>query len=88
MASYPEASQSVIVLVMGILGLLLCQLLGPVAWIMGNKEIEGIDAGRRPPDQRNLANVGRILGIVATALMVLGLLFFGCVIVVGAGSSS
>jgi len=68
---WPEQSQATMVLVMGVLGLVFCQVCSPIAWIMGNKELEAIDAGRRPYDQRSTANVGRILGIVGTALILL-----------------
>jgi uncharacterized membrane protein YjgN (DUF898 family) len=69
---YPEASQATTVLVLGILGVVLCQVLGPFAWVMGNKELQAIDAGRRPPENRGTANAGRILGIVSTALLAIG----------------
>ena len=58
---------------------MICQVLGPFAWVMGNRELEAIDSGRRPPENRGTANAGRILGIVGTALLaiaVIGLLFF------------
>lgn len=76
---YPEASQSTTILVLGILGLVLCQVLGPFAWVMGNKELEAIDSGRRPPENRGTANAGRILGIIGTiflAIGVIGLIIF------------
>ena len=76
---YPEASQSTTILVLGILGLVLCQVLGPIAWVMGNKELEAIDSGRRPPENRGTANAGRILGIIGTiflAIGVIGLIIF------------
>jgi len=60
------------VLILGILSLIICQLLGPVAWIMGNSALqESTD-----PNDRNLANIGRILGIIATVLMLLGILIW------------
>jgi len=68
-SAYPEASQATTVLVLGILGLVVCQILGPFAWVMGNKELEAIDAGRRAPENRGTANAGRILGIIATVLL-------------------
>lgn len=71
---YPEASQSTTILVLGILGLILCQVLSPFAWVMGNKELEAIDAGRRPVDNRQTANAGRILGIIGTVLLGIGLI--------------
>lgn len=74
--AYPEASQATTVLVLGILGLIICQFLAPVAWVMGNNELQAIDAGRRNPDNRGTANAGRILGIVGTVLMAIGILVF------------
>ncbi len=70
---YPEASQATSVLVMGILSVVLCQVLGPFAWVMGNNELAAIDGGRRPPENRGTANAGRILGIVGTVLLGIGL---------------
>jgi uncharacterized Tic20 family protein len=72
--SYPEASQATTVLVLGIIGIVLCQLLGPVAWVMGNNELAAIDAGRRAPENRGTANAGRILGIISTVLLAIGVL--------------
>lgn len=68
--AYPEASQATTVLVLGILGLVICGILGPFAWSMGNKELEAIDAGRRDPTNRGTANAGKILGIISTVLLV------------------
>ncbi|HSO49229.1 MAG TPA: DUF4190 domain-containing protein [Acidimicrobiia bacterium] len=72
---YPEASQATTVLVLGILGVVLCQFLGPFAWSMGNKELQAIDAGRRPPENRATANAGKILGIISTVLLAIGIVF-------------
>lgn len=72
--AYPEASQATTILVLGIIGIVLCQLLGPIAWVMGNNELQAIDAGRRAPENRGTANAGRILGIIGTVLMALGIL--------------
>lgn len=85
--AYPEASQATTVLVLGIIGIVLCQLLGPVAWVMGNNELQAIDAGRRAPENRGTANAGRILGIISTVLLAIGLLLL-IFILVGAFSFS
>jgi len=69
---YQEDSQATTVLVLGILSLVLCQILGPFAWVMGNKELAGIDAGRRAPENRGTAQAGKILGIISTVLLSLG----------------
>ncbi len=72
---YQEDSQATTILVLGILSLVLCQVLGPFAWVMGNKELAGIDAGRRAPENRGTAQAGRILGIISTVLMIIGIGF-------------
>ena len=80
--AYPEASQATTVLVLGILGIVICGILAPFAWNMGNKELAAIDSGRRPPENRGTANAGRILGIIGTALLAVGLVV-GLLIIIG-----
>ncbi len=87
---YQEDSQATTILVLGILSLVLCQFLGPFAWVMGNKELAGIDAGRRAPENRGTAQAGRILGIISTVLLIIGVVFFvimGIVILIAAAGS-
>ena len=72
--AYPEASQATTILVLGIIGIVLCQILGPIAWVMGNNELAAIDAGRRAPENRGTANAGRILGIIGTVLLALSII--------------
>jgi len=74
--AYPEASQSVTVFVLGILSIIICQVLGPFAWKMGNDEVQAINEGRRSPENLGLAQAGRICGIVGTCLLALFLVFF------------
>ncbi len=90
-APYPEASQATTALVLGILGVVLCQFLGPFAWSMGSKEMQAIDAGRRPPENRGTANAAKILGIVATVLLgvgIIGLILFFAVFSVATVTSN
>lgn len=70
---YPEASQATTALVLGILGLMIT-ILAPFAWWIGSQEIGAIEAGRRPPENLQLANTGRILGIIGTVILFLGLI--------------
>ena len=67
---------STLILVLGIVGLLCCNLLGPIVWYMGKQEMQGIAEGRIPSTNEGTAKAGMILGIVSTALLVIGLLFF------------
>ena len=73
---YPEASQSTVILVLGIMGLLVCQVLAPIAWYMGSQEVTAIDIGRRDPAGRGTANAGRILGIIGTVFLIIGVIAF------------
>ena len=90
----PQHPQTTTVLVLGILSLVVCQVIGPFAWSMGNRVIREIDASGGRLGGRETVNIGRILGIVATALLALALvmmlvwfLFFGVMVVGGAVSS-
>lgn len=71
----PNHPQATTVLVLGILGIVVCGLVGPFAWGMGNTVVREIDASQGQWGGRTEANVGRILGVVATALLLLGLMF-------------
>lgn len=70
-APYPEESRSQTVFVLGLCGMFVMPLLAPFAWRMGNRELAAIDAGRRTPDNRQLAQIGRLLGIVMSTLLIL-----------------
>lgn len=70
------STQAITSLVVGILGIVsCCYLLSPVAWYIGSQELKSIREGRSPAAGEVLANVGRILGIVGTVLLVLSLLW-------------
>ena len=88
---YPEPSQATTALVLGILGIVICQVLAPFAWSMGQKEMQAIDAGRRPPENRGTANAAKILGIVGTVLLglaIIGVILFFVFFSVAAVTSS
>lgn len=66
----PSAStQAIVSLVLGVLSLICCPLLGPVAWFMGSQENKAIREGRSPQTGSALALVGMILGILGTIYM-------------------
>jgi hypothetical protein len=65
--------RGMLILIFGILGLVVCNVFAPIAWIMGNGDLKEIRAGRMDPEGESLTNVGRILGIVGTILTVLSL---------------
>ncbi len=78
----PNHPQAMAVLILGILGLVVCQLIGPFAWTMGNRVVAEIDASGGAYAGRDQANIGRILGIVGTALLVLSIIVLILVFVV------
>jgi uncharacterized membrane protein YjgN (DUF898 family) len=78
----PDHPQATTVLILGILGLVLCQVLSPVAWVMGNRVIAEIDASNGQIGGRSSANAGRICGIVGTILIGLGLLIAAAAVVI------
>lgn len=78
-------SNSTIVLVLGILGLVLIGFFGSVpAWIWGNSILKKAAAAGVPEDYVSNARFGKILGIIGTVLGLIGLvvviIFFGAVI--------
>jgi hypothetical protein len=73
---YLPTANGPLILVVGILSLLLTGLwcgpiLGPIAWIMGNRALKAIDAGTANPSERVMVYAGRICGIVAAVSNVL-----------------
>ena len=73
---YPESSQATTALVLSILGLVLCWVLPPVAWVIANGELRGIAEGRRDPNGRGMATAARIMGIIGTVLLIIGIGIF------------
>ena len=70
----PDHPQATTVLILGILGLVLCSVLSPFAWVMGNRVVREIDASAGRLGGRSLANAGRICGIIGTVLIAVVLL--------------
>lgn len=80
---YPEASQASTALVISIVGLVCCQVLGIVAWVMANNELEAIKTGRRNPTNEGTATAARIIGIVATVIFGIGVVLLIFALVAG-----
>lgn len=80
---YPESSQGVLALVLGILSVISVPVLGPVAWWLGLTDKRAVDAGRRDPSGRGAAVAGYVLGIVGTVFLAVGVLVLVAVLVFG-----
>jgi hypothetical protein len=66
-----SSTQAIAALVLGLLSLICCGILGPIAWFLGSQELKAIAAGRSPAAGEGLAKVGMILGILGTVYLVL-----------------
>src|SRR5438132_2773493 len=76
------------VLTLGILSLVVCGFLGPVAWVMGNNDLAAMRAGRMDRSGEGLTQAGRILGIISSIMLILSCilvcLWFGVFGILGA----
>lgn len=62
-----------LILALGIVSLVVCQLLGVAPWVMGKADLQEMEAGRMDPSGRGLTEAGKILGILSVVLTVIGL---------------
>jgi hypothetical protein len=66
-------SDATTVFILGLLGIILCQILAPIAWVKGNTYVQCCAIAEVPPDGLGVA--GRVMGIVGTVLLALTLLW-------------
>ena len=64
------------ILILGILSLVCCSPLGIAAFIMGNNALKEIDAQPGRYANRQIVQIGRILGIIGMVFLVLTLVWF------------
>lgn len=76
-----------LVLVLGILGLIVCQPVGIAAWIMGNADLKQIAAGTMDPEGKSMTQIGKILGIIASVLLIIGVVVAVLTLVLGVGAA-
>lgn len=78
-----KAHRGVLILVLGIVSLVACGPVGIAAWIMGNNDLREMDSGVMDPTGRAMTNAGRICGIIATILMIIGIVVVGIIFGLG-----
>ena len=70
-----------LVLTLGILGLVMCGIFtGIPAWVMGSKDLTLMREGRMDPSGEGMTKAGYILGIIATILGILSLIWVAFVV--------
>jgi uncharacterized membrane protein YjgN (DUF898 family) len=84
-AEHPDGTT---ILVLGILSLVVCGILGPFAWNMGNRATREMNANPGVV-YRNRGNVtaGRICGMIATILIIVGVAFFALIVLFAAAGA-
>lgn len=80
------------ILVLGILSLVVCAICGPIAWVMGNRDLASMSSGLMDPSGMDQTKAGRICGIIGTVFLILfavfGILYIiFMVFLIGAGVS-
>jgi Domain of unknown function (DUF4190) len=83
-----DAPGATTALVLGILGIVVCQILAPFAWDYGNRALEEIELSGRTLGGHGNAKAGQILGIIGTILLGLVLVYIVFIIILAAGLSS
>ena len=73
---------------LGIIGIIICPLAAPVAWGLGRKAERLVDASGRTLSGRGEATAGKVLGIIGTSLMVIGIVLFIVLLAVGSSVDS
>ncbi|MDF1811802.1 MAG: hypothetical protein P1V20_06295 [Verrucomicrobiales bacterium] len=76
------------VLVLGILGLVACPICGIIAWVMGNKDLAAMAAGQMDREGEGNTKVGKICGIIATILWILGMIAWVLMMIVSLGAAA
>jgi hypothetical protein len=83
-----NAPNAVTALVLGVLSIVLCPLLGPVAWVLGRKGEQDVDRSGGAVGGRGLATAGKVLGMVGTGLILVVVLALVMMLAISAPSVS
>jgi hypothetical protein len=91
---HPSATTAMVLGIIGLVGIALCGgltlILSPAAWVVGAKAVREIDASQGRYAGRDRAQAGKVMGIIGTVLLALGILAVIAIVVVAiaVGSSS
>jgi hypothetical protein len=90
MPAHPSATTSLVLGIIGLVSVVVCAgvllVLSPFAWALGAKAVRQIDASPGSYAGRDRAQAGKILGIIGSVLLVLGVLAIILLVVVAASS--
>lgn len=63
-----QPHRGVLILVFGILSWMVCGIFGIVAWVMGNTDLQAMQAGHMDPSGEGLTKAGKIVGMISVIL--------------------
>ena len=73
---HPSATTAMVLGIVGLVGVLLCGgltlVVSPFAWVIGGRALREIDSEPGRYGGREMASAGRVMGIVGTGLLALG----------------
>jgi hypothetical protein len=76
--------RGVLILILGILSFVLCGIFSAIpAWVMGSGDLKQMDAGTMDPAGRGMTQAGKILGMIAVILTILGVVVFVALMALG-----
>jgi hypothetical protein len=78
-----EHPRALVALVLGIVGVAVCQLVAPFAWGIGKRAVREIDASGGTLGGRGPAQTGYVLGVVGTVMLVVATALFIVLIFLG-----
>lgn len=80
-----EPHRGNLILILGIVSLVCCQILGFVPWIMAKGDLQKMAAGAMDPEGEGATNAGKICGMIAVILAVLIIIAIIAMFVFGVG---
>ena len=83
-----EHPEGTTVLVLGILSLLVCGVLGPIAWVKCNKALADMDRRGGTWANRGQVQAGRICGIVSSVMLIVSVGFLLLVVLAAIASNA
>ena len=78
----PDHPQTTVILILGIVGVTVFQICAPIAWYLGNKAKQEILASNGAVGGLSMVNLGRVLGIVGTAILAISALVVVAAVVI------
>jgi hypothetical protein len=83
--AHMKPHRGAMILVFGILGLVICAILGIVAWVMGNADLAEMDAGRMDPSGRGITQAGKVCGMISVILWLVAVGIWVLLMILGVG---